>query len=189
MKRNRFNYRREGVMYLIEVKLTTLQQLFHSLDPAPFRDKDLAPAADEYIVGAAEEFSIDTPLKLVLHLSSPFSEEEKLGVGEAVRHYFGYRSEVTRREFSRVLGQGRKALLIGLGFLISCILAHHVIAAMGKEGLFWSLVEEGFLITGWVAMWHPVNLFLYEWWPIRRRQRLYQKLAQLPVELQASGVA
>ncbi len=190
MKKNRFNYRREGEVYLIELKLTTLQQLFHSLDPAPFRDKDLAPAAEEYMVDSAEEFPLETPLKLVLHLPSPLCDEEaNAGVGEAIRNYFGYRAEVTYRQFSRVLSQGRKAMLIGLMFLISCILAHHLIANLGEEGLLRSVLEEGFLIIGWVAMWHPVNLFLYEWWPIRRRQRLYEKLAKMAVELQASGAA
>ena len=166
-----------------------MAQLFNSLDPAPFRDKDLDPAAEEYIVGAAEEFASDVALKLVLHLPPALcAGEQVVGVGEAIRNYFAYRAEVSKRQFSRVLGQGRKALAIGVGFLVCCILAHHVIASMGKEGPFWALLEEGFLITGWVAMWHPVNLFLYEWWPIRRRQRLYEKLARLPVELQASGV-
>lgn len=189
MNKSRFNYRREGEAYLIELKLTTLPQLFNSLDPAPFRDKDLDPAAEEYIVSAAEEFASETALKLVLHLPAALcNAEQEAGVGEAIRNYFAYRAEVSRRHFARVLAQGRKAMLIGLVFLISCILAHHVIAALGKEGPFWTLLEEGFLITGWVAMWYPVNLFLYDWWPIRHRQRLYEKLAQLPVELQASGV-
>ncbi len=189
MKKGSFNYRREGGVYLIELRLATLQQLFNSLDPAPFHDKDLDPAAEEYIVNSAAEFPIKTPVKLLLHLPSAMcSEEASTDMPAAIHNYFAYRAEVTARQFSRVMAQGRTALLIGLGFLFFCIVAQQAIAAMGKEGLFWSIIEEGFLITGWVAMWHPVNLFLYEWWPIRHRQRLYNKLAIIPIEMTAGVV-
>ncbi len=185
MKKRVLNYRHEEGCYLIELKLSSLQQLFNMLDPAPFRVKDLAPAAEEYIVDSAEEFPLETPLRLSLHLSPGLSANEQMaGASQAIHNYFAYRAEVTARHFSRVLRQGRKALVIGLGFLFCCILAHHAIAAQGQSGLFWSIVEEGILITGWVAMWHPINLFLYEWWPIRHKQRLYEKLAQMEVELQ-----
>lgn len=188
MKKSGFNYRRENGVYLIELKLNSLQQLFNSLDPAPFRDKDLAPAADEYIVGAAGEFSLDTPLKLLLHLPADVCQDERAGgVPQAIHNYFSYRAAVATRQFSQILTQGRRALMIGLGFLFFCILVHHAIAAMGKSGLFWSVIEEGFLITGWVAMWYPVNLFLYEWWPIRQRQRLLEKLSLIEIELVTAG--
>jgi hypothetical protein len=48
-------YRREDGHTLLEVTLDDIQQLFHSLDPAPFRQKDLDAAAEEYIVGAVRE--------------------------------------------------------------------------------------------------------------------------------------
>lgn len=187
MKQRVQNYRSKEGFYLIELKLSSLQQLFNSLDPAPFRVKDLAPAAEQYIVASAEELAIETPLKLSLHLPSELCvDEQAAGIPQAIHHYFAYRAETTAREFSRVLGQGRKSLAIGLGFLFFCILAHHTIVAQAYSGPFWSIAGEGFLITGWVAMWHPINLFLYKWWPIRQRQRLYEKLAQIPVEMQAS---
>ena len=46
------------------------------------------------------------------------------------------------------------------------------------------IVAEGFLILGWVAMWRPLQIFLYDWWPIRHQARLYAKLAAMPVEIQ-----
>ena len=44
---------------LIEVHVANLQQLFHSLDPTPFRERDLDPKAEEFIEaeeGAANKF-------------------------------------------------------------------------------------------------------------------------------------
>jgi hypothetical protein len=38
---------------------------------------------------------------------------------------------------------------------------------------------EGMSIVGWVAMWRPLEIFLYEWMPIRRRCRMLAKLAEM----------
>ena len=45
------------------------------------------------------------------------------------------------------------------------------------------ILQEGLLILGWVAMWRPLQVLLYDWWPIRHRTRLYARLAEMRVEL------
>ena len=50
---------------------------------------------------------------------------------------------------------------------------------------FGDLMSEGLLIGGWVAMWRPLQIFLYEWWPIARKRRIYQALARSSVQVVA----
>jgi hypothetical protein len=50
------------------------------------------------------------------------------------------------------------------------------------EAPFKRLVEESFLILGWVANWRPLEIFLYDWWPIARRRDLYRRLSKAIVE-------
>jgi hypothetical protein len=45
------------------------------------------------------------------------------------------------------------------------------------------VLRESLLIGGWVAMWRPLEVFLYDWWPIRAEARLYDRLAAMPVRL------
>jgi hypothetical protein len=47
------------------------------------------------------------------------------------------------------------------------------------------LMEQSLLILGWVANWRPLEIFLYDWWPIRRRLILLRRLAAMPVEVRA----
>jgi hypothetical protein len=51
------------------------------------------------------------------------------------------------------------------------------------------LVEESFLILGWVANWRPLEIFLYDWWPLARRRDLYRRLSAAPVELKPYSAA
>ena len=45
------------------------------------------------------------------------------------------------------------------------------------------LAAIAILIIGWVAMWRPLEILLYEWWPVLSDARLYARLAALPVEV------
>jgi hypothetical protein len=42
--------------------------------------------------------------------------------------------------------------------------------------------SEGLSILGWVAMWRPVEIFLYDWWPEIGKRRLFDRLASMPID-------
>lgn len=188
MKKPESHYKKEDENYLIEIKLNEVRQLFNTFDPAPFRDKDLEANAEFYIVDSVEELHLDTPVKMILYLPQHACTDEAISnLPIAIHNYFSYRADITAKELCFTLHQGRITLVIGLVFLFMCIIAQQLIALLEKSGLMWLIIEEGFLISGWVAMWRPIEILLYEWWPILRKRRVYEKLAQMPVELRASG--
>ncbi|MBI3187450.1 MAG: hypothetical protein HYZ31_06275 [Gammaproteobacteria bacterium] len=184
MKKPESHYNKEGDHYLIEIKLNEIRQLFNNLDPAPFREKDLEANAESYIIDSVQELHLKTPIKLILHLPENACTDEAISsVPAAIHNYFAYRADITAKELRFTLQQGRIALLIGLTFLVACIAAQQFIATLENTGLMWTIIEEGFLISGWVAMWRPIEVFLYDWWPIRRLRLIHEKLARMPVEL------
>jgi hypothetical protein len=44
-------------------------------------------------------------------------------------------------------------------------------------------VREGFIIAGSVAMWRPLEIYLYDWWHIRAEWRLLQRLGPMRVRI------
>src|SRR5258708_25778215 len=76
----------------IELRIAQISQLFDSLDPFPFREKDLDKEAEEFIVSWARELPVDRPLKIVVHLpQAQASTPEAHELGAALTRYFGYR--------------------------------------------------------------------------------------------------
>jgi hypothetical protein len=178
------HYTREAGHYLIEVRLNDVRGLFNSLDPAPFIDKDLDADAEDYIVDTVQDFPPDTPLKLVIYLPADRLEGDAAAqVPEAIHNYFDYRAHHTDMKLRFMLLQGRTSLLIGLLFLFGCLAARELLSAALPAGLARDIAEEGLLICGWVAMWRPIQIYLYDWWPIRRMRRCYEKIRSMPVEL------
>ncbi len=170
---------------LIEMRLDEPRRLFSTLDPAPFRERDLDPEAEEYLIESAEELHRNARLKLLIHLPESFIEADSGShLVDAVHHYFDYRAEVASRQLRRKLRDGRISLVIGLAFLIGCLSARSALGDGPHTGWL-SVLDEGLLISGWVAMWQPIQILLYDWWPIRRRMRLQRRLAGMPIELRA----
>jgi hypothetical protein len=76
------------------------------------------------------------------------------------------------------------SLLIALGFLAACVTTAQTIDA--DLGQFRAIVQEGLIIIGWVAMWRPLDVYLYRWWPVYRLGKIYRQLSTMPVEIRAS---
>jgi hypothetical protein len=51
----------------IELRVDEIAQLFHTLDPFPFRERDLDREAEEFIVGWARELPTDQPIRIIVH--------------------------------------------------------------------------------------------------------------------------
>ena len=167
----------------IELRLRELAQLFDSFDPAPFHEKDLDADAEEFITSWAREFPPHAPLVFRLHLPADQRrhEPERI-VQDAVRNYFTYRAGLARLELRQALQLGRWSLLVGVLFLAACMTARALL--QGFVHADWvRVVEEGLLIVGWVAMWRPIELLLYDWWPLRRKQRTMANLSRMQVEV------
>jgi len=177
------HYRTEKGAILIEMRLRTVMQIFNSLDPAPFHEKDLDPDAEEYITGIVQDFPLAQPMKILIHLPCKESEcEEAKTLQPAIRHHFGYLEASAARELRLKFRQGRVSLLIGIGFLLLMGLISVFIAPFTQNS-YVAWVAGGLLIVSWVAMWEPINTFLYLWWPIRRKRLIFEKISRMPVEV------
>lgn len=174
-------YRREGDWNLVELNLSKPDQLFNSLDPSPFRERDLDTEAAEYIVDALRELHGHRRVKLVVHLPGPCDERARLQIPEAIQHYFAYREMTSRLALRQVLRQGRTTLAVGLVFLAACTALWALVFT--GDGMPSRLLHEGVMIMGWVAMWRPLDILLYEWWPLLADARLFSRISRLPVEI------
>ena len=54
---------------------------------------------------------------------------------------------------------------------------------MVGSGRYAIVVQESLIIVGWVALWHPMGIFLYDWWPIRAEAKLLDRLAEMDVQV------
>lgn len=168
----------------IEVRVNELKQLFNAMDAAPFRDRDLDPNAEAFILEWSRDVERRRPLALIVHLGGEAPREEDRAVLEqAVHEFFSHRAISERHRLKRLFRLGRTCLAIGVGFLGTAILLGDLVVEMVGNGDLGELIREGLLVGGAIALWRPLEIFLYDWWPIRDEAALFERLSAMSVHL------
>ena len=158
---------------VVEVHVGELRQLFDAIDPSPFRDRDLDPKAEEFIVGWAKDLPRDASFALVVDLDREAGLPDEAAVlRDAIHEFFRHRAQTYRQRLRELFRQGRTSLVIGLVALPGAIALGDFLATLMKGNHIDEILRESLTIGGWVSMWRPLEVFLYDWWPIRNEARL-----------------
>ena len=143
----------------IEVRIHEIGQIFNSLDPSPFTERDLDDDAEAYLVGWAREVDTGGPFRIIVHL--PAGEANKArerDLGSAIGHYFAYRAGMLERDLSDLFRVGWRSLAIGIAVLAVSIGLSQIVGAILPERAPAQLFAEGIMIFGWVANWRPRDI-------------------------------
>jgi hypothetical protein len=168
----------------LEITIATEKQFFNSMDPAPFRSRELDPAVVDYIVAWAEKAPGSADLGLTLRVETPpDGADAQATVAEAVCENFRRLAADKRRELNRLFHDGRISLVIGIAFVALAITISDWVSAALSTSHYAKIIADSFIIGAWVALWHPTNIFLYDWWPLRRQALLYNRLSRMGVEI------
>jgi hypothetical protein len=178
---------REGDGGELHLRLPSLRQLFDPLDPSPTGRKDLQPRVEEFIVSWGREIPTSGLRALVVHVDDPVPDRAALEAGDGIRAFFEERALVTRRGLRRLFRVGRISLLIALAVLALSIAVGELL--LDADSPLVRAIGGTLEIGGWVAMWRPLEIFLYEWWPIRGDIRLFRRLAGMDVRIVCDRVA
>lgn len=182
-------YRRVGDKRLIEVRVRTARQLFDARDPSPFRERDLDDDLVEYIVSSALEIGRSKSLKIVFHIEE--SEPKDLTtevIRDSVRSFILYHIELQRASLRRFVRRSQLFLLIGALILATCLFVAQSIHKDETSYLL-SVLREGLVIFGWVSLWKPIELVLFDWYPLYEKLQLHRRLYMSDIEINFAQVS
>lgn len=179
-------YREEDGHILIEMKLSSVPQLFNSFDPAPFREKGLDSEAESYIVDTVRDFPSKTKFRIVIYLPDGLiGTKEAKQIPEAIKVHFEYLAATQKRKFRERYNFGKYALVIGLSFLAIATIASLAIDNYSSSYPIAHIVANVLVVTGWVAMWEPVTVFLFQLWPIIKERKVYENISRMDVDIRS----
>jgi len=164
----------------IEIRVNSVLQLFDARDPAPFRDRDIDDDFAEYIVSSTEELAYKKPLRISVLIAQK-SEIATDAIVEAIRTYFQYQVELERLKLSKSRRMARTFLFVGIFILMACLLASKSLESANISFLSQAM-REGIVIFGWVSLWRPIELLLFDWYPIYDRIRNFRRIVDSEIQ-------
>jgi hypothetical protein len=170
----------------VAIRLSTVGQMFNPFDRSPFRERDIAAGVEEFLVGWVRELPQNARFTIAVYLpAEELAKPQARVFGEAIAHYFDGRAQVAGNDLRELFRIGRRSLLIGLVVLAACLTGSQLAASTIPNAVAARVIEESLIIVGWVANWRPIEIWLYDWLPIRRRIKLNRRIAAAPVEVKA----
>jgi hypothetical protein len=183
----KFLARKSNAHRTIELHIGEIAELFDEFDPCPFHERGLDAAAEEYIVESAGELR-GPPGALVFHIDRlQAGADDARIVAAAIHRHFAREAEIVGRNLRALLRRGWISLLIGLAFLFALLSVSEAAGESSVLGALAPVLKESLIIGGWVAMWRPLEIFLYDWWPLAGERRSYRALSRIPVRIQAKA--
>ncbi len=107
--------------------------------------------------------------------------EERLTA--AIADYCDAQIGVASQKKREVRLAGLTALRIGLVCWAICLAISVLFEKLLADRLLGRLLGEGFIIAGWVCLWHPAELLLYEWRPHARAVKRYKQIKSMDIRL------
>jgi hypothetical protein len=161
----------------VSIHVRDLGQFFNSLDPSPFWDRDLDRDAATFI---EEEFGEKRGAEL-WHLNVHTHQQSAAGaeLQKALANYYARLAASTQRELHEHLRLAQLTLLAGIVIFLSCMALREFLR--GALPALPQILDEGLIILAWLALWRPAEMLAYDWVPLVRKRRLYERLAKVRV--------
>ena len=170
----------------IQVRVATVEHIFNPMDPTPLNERSLNQEVADWIEEWAEDLDKDQPITLeILVADGRFAGREE-AIVTGLHNHFEYREWQADRELRKLLRRGRFSLLIGVIAIAGFNTASQAIGS--SENPVIEVIHDGLAILGWVSMWKPLEILLYDWWPIRRERRACRRLAEATVTFPTAPV-
>lgn len=169
--------------YDITLHLDNLAQFFAVPEPDPFDPQVRFASGLETISSELKPKALIRKVRTTLVLPpDQIAPDAEARLRAALTRYCQHHIAQNRQDLISLRWQGIKALQNGFIFLATCLLLSSFFenAEIFPEWLR-RFGGEGFLIAGWVSLWHPIEILLYEWWPLSRQINIYRSIMQMDI--------
>ena len=170
----------------VSIHVRNVAQMFNSLDPSPFWDRDLDRESAEFIEGEfSEKLSAHT---WHLHVHAQDGGALAADLQAAVEHYYERLATSARHQLRDHMRVTQLALLGGVAIFLASMTIRGILRGL-LQGSAPRMLDEGLIIIAWLALWRPVESLVYGWVPLYSRRRLYERLAAVRVSVRMETAA
>lgn len=165
----------------IKLQLLNINELLRS-PISLYRKRILKTDAEEFIVEEAEGLTRKASIIIKVHL--PLSEvKHQNEIAPAIHRHFCYRREQAQKKYKRIFQYGWRILFIALGLLAVIFSLTEIALYFMPQNKLVMFIRESFIILGWVALWRPLELLLYDWYPVKTDINLFYRLEHSKVQI------
>lgn len=131
--------------------------------------------------GAKKEY------KILIHVPKSLTTLNVASVSAKLNEFYKIHTTELKNELMVMKTQSLDAMSKGLPIMLAALSLNFIIEdrLKGYDEIryFDFILKESMYIFGWVSMWKPIELLLYDRWPLNRKLRSYDKMIITPIQI------
>jgi hypothetical protein len=131
--------------------------------------------------GAKKEY------KIIIHVPKSLIILDVATISAKLKEFYQIHTTELKNELMVMKTQSLDALIKGVPIMIAALSLNFVIEQRLKNephiNYYEFILKESMYIFGWVSMWKPIELFLYDRWPLNRKLKSYDKMLVTPIHI------
>jgi hypothetical protein len=170
---------------VLEIAVERYDDLFNTLDRAPFRRRDLSVDFKSYLLDCSVWIPLPHPIAFEVLLSGePRDEAREQEVTAGIHAYFAYMIHVSRAEGRRQ--RARIAAFCTLSFLLmsaALVIGNQI----DRNAVVQAFLINGFTVGGWLFLWEALSMAVVRRLDQRQQIAKYQRLVDAPIRFALAG--
>jgi hypothetical protein len=161
-----------GEVKEITLALPDADSLFVIPEANPLHGKTVYEPGIDTIEDLVRNFHQKDEIRLCLYFpKQKISPDLEPRIKKAIEDYCDFQIISLKRSLELQTRQGRRTLIFGTAILIFCLLLSGIgfyISDNATSPLLYALggfMFNGFMIIGWVSLWTPTSMLVFERWP------------------------
>lgn len=172
----------------VTLHLTDPRELFHAPEVDPFPGSAALESGMDRLVARLRGQSRGPVRARIVLPAVEITPDLGARCREALQRYCRARIGQLDDQNASLWREGRATLGRGILFLAACMIGSRIFGEPKYLPAFLGrFIDEGFIIAGWVALWYPLDVLLYQHWPVNRDRRIYQAIEAMEIEFVAAG--
>jgi hypothetical protein len=164
---------------ILEIAIERYDDLFNTLDRAPFRRRDLSVDLKQYLQECSVWVPLPHPIAFEVQLSAEGRDEAReQEVVTGIHAYFAYLIHVARTE-----GRRQRRRIFGFAGLSFALMTAALLVGnqVDRGGVVQAFLINGFTVGGWLFLWEALSMAFVRRLDQRQQIARYQRLVDAPI--------
>ncbi len=166
--------------HTIKIGLSSFDQLINVDSDNVYPGTGVESDAFDYIYTEADESPRGSKLTLEINIPSITPEKEELA-RKVLQKYFEYELKIAEKSLTKNFRKGLGAVILALFIALICILISLGLNSLNLSEELRSILNGILIIACWVSTWTVIEIFFFDWWPIKREINIDKKLSLMDI--------
>jgi hypothetical protein len=136
------------------------------------------------IISTISAYGMNKEYQILIHSPASLNNLEVVAIQRKLKEFYQIHTHELKNDLREMHIETRVSLSKGIPIMIIALSLDFFIDSLKDPETYTEFILiESFDIIGWVSMWKPMELMLYERWPLKRKLKSYDKMLTVPIKI------